>query len=53
MKTSFKKRVCHLCGEPGLIWYHSKWWCAQYTEMGNFNMKGYCRHEKTNDNDAE
>lgn len=53
MKTSFKKRLCNKCKEQGLIWYQNKWWCAQYSEMGNFNMKGYCQHETTIDNNAK
>lgn len=51
MKISFKKRVCK-CGEPGLIWHNKRWWCSQYTEMGSFNMKGYCKNEKVNDNNS-
>jgi len=51
MKTSFNKRECNICGELAVIWYKNKWWCAFCTSMGEFNMKGYCKHEKTDDND--
>ena len=52
MKISFKKRQCK-CGDLGLIWYKSRWWCAQYSDMGSFNMKGYCKNEKVIDNNTE
>jgi hypothetical protein len=51
MKTSFSKRECNVCGELAVIWYKNKWWCAFCTSMGKFNIKGYCKHEKTDDND--
>lgn len=52
MKT-FKKRICNICGEDGIIWYEKKWWCSYCTAMGSFNMKGYCKNEKINDSDAK
>ena len=41
------KRVCNKCGDPAKIWDKNAWWCGIDTSMGNYNMRGFCKKEKT------
>lgn len=46
MKT-FNKKQCK-CGAEGKIWHNDRWWCSMVTDMGDFNLIGYCKKEKQN-----
>lgn len=41
-----KPKVCNKCKEPAKIWYNNKWWCALDTNLGEFNVIGYCKKDK-------
>jgi len=38
--------VCNTCNTQAKIYYAGKWWCSLSSGMGNFNVKGYCKHGK-------
>jgi len=44
------KAICHKCGDSAKFNCGGKWYCAYTTEMGNFNLVGYCKNEKERKN---
>lgn len=53
MKISLKDCKCNICNEPAVIWYQNRWWCSFCSAMGDFNMKGYCKNAKVDDNNSK
>lgn len=41
-----KAHLCHVCGKYACYHDGKQWWCSIQSDMGIFNMKGYCRNEK-------
>jgi transposase len=50
MKTTNAK--CNVCKKTAKIWYQGKWWCSIVEDFGQFNLKGYCKNAKANDNSS-
>ena len=46
MVVKIGKAVCHKCKQDAKFYCRGKWYCAYTTEMGNFNLVGYCKNEK-------
>ena len=40
--------VCCVCGKDAKINDSGKWYCGMESEMGIFNIKGYCKKERKN-----
>jgi len=39
------KAICHKCGDTAH--FHQKvWWCGYRSEMGTYNIVGYCKKEE-------
>ena len=38
--------VCCKCGADAKINHGGKWYCSIQSDMGVFNIKGFCRKEK-------
>lgn len=51
MKTFNVK--CNVCGKKATINSDKKWWCSFKSGFGKFNIRGYCKNEKTTDNTAD
>ena len=45
-KRKFNKRECNLCGKSGEFFQKNKWWCSKQTDMGFFNITGYCKTKR-------
>tara|TARA_R110000822_G_scaffold39297_3_gene108038 strand:+ start:677 stop:844 length:168 start_codon:yes stop_codon:yes gene_type:complete len=41
-----KEPLCSACGDEAKIYYMKKWWCTTHTDLGEFNIKGYCKNDK-------
>ena len=39
------KAICHKCGDSAKF-YQGKWWCGYKSEMGTYNIVGYCKKER-------
>jgi len=39
------KAICHKCGDPAKF-HNGKWWCGYKSEMGTYNIVGYCKKER-------
>ena len=44
------KAICHKCKEPAKF-YQGKWYCGHKTEMGTYNIVGYCKKERKDKSD--
>ena len=41
-----KAHLCSVCNKYACYYDGKKWWCSIQSDMGTFNMKGYCKDEK-------
>jgi len=41
-----KKRLCHVCKKYACYHDGEVWWCGILSDMGSFNMSGYCKSKK-------
>ena len=39
------KAICHKCGDSAKF-HNGKWWCGYRSEMGTYNIVGYCKKER-------
>ena len=39
------KAICHKCKEPAKF-HNGRWWCGHKSEMGTYNIVGYCKKER-------
>jgi hypothetical protein len=38
--------VCSVCKKPAKIYSDNKWWCSVGSDMGEFNLLGFCKEKK-------
>ena len=46
MTIKVGKAVCHKCKQNAKLYHAKKWWCSVESDMGTFNIKGYCKNQK-------
>jgi molybdenum cofactor biosynthesis enzyme MoaA len=40
-----KNPTCNVCNKKARIYSDGKWWCCLNTEMGEFNLLGFCKEK--------
>jgi hypothetical protein len=38
--------LCNVCKKPAKIYFDKKWWCKVSSDIGEFNLKGFCKEKK-------
>ena len=38
--------VCNVCKKPAKINSDGNWWCSVKSDLGEFNMSGFCKEKK-------
>ena len=46
------KAICHKCGDSAKF-HNGKWWCGYRSEMGTYNIVGYCKKEERKEKSAD